>query len=1414
MRKRYILATLVILLAIFGLSGSSRAEFDTNRSEEVLTLIEKGSQDKEAERYVHALRKYKEAMAIVREELAKEPENMRALLLKELLENKVKECKSVVSKIEEEIDPDLPYKTRIKEAYALVEKADSDKNKGKFYVALKGYNEAEKKIKSALKNAPESEEAWLLLELVKRKIVSSREEMTELEGVPRGKKAFSEDIGKITRTIEKSSIDEKNGKYLIALQGYSEVLKSLQNLEKNYPGKAQRISLTREMVDIKIASCKEKIKSIEKNVKQHIIIEEAEQKPVPKREKIQPVRLAREEIIATGIAEVVPGEAEEARDEAEGEVFVVEKPKPEPKKPEPRRPEPEPRRPEPEPRRPKPEPRKPEAKALSEEVGDFIAESRKSGRVEALRAKSANQKTLGDMKKRAKNTLGIIKAKNPLGRIRNFISQSREAGRAEALRASSANLRRLANIKNGLKGFLRTIKSRIKRKIPAAKEKRVSPRKPVIEKREVLKRKIAEPEVTPVPEEIVEPQKIIEPEIAEEKAPSPVKAAVRGEKKEWIEATKAEPTGYDFSGYKPDPGITFYYGDDGFKFDAPCLRKGEEIWAPVKEFTGLLNMTYLEPGKQAIIIIRRDGTPLEMNLGKTGVLVNKAAFLEMPAPLAIYNGEFMLSLDSLKKALDIACRYSPDANSVTIAGKKKAAFTTFKVEKPEAPAGETKKTAPSEEEALKLPREMREELLPTEYYPDIDLRLDSTFRYFEDMLNRDRTRYNEYSLSGKMYGVDVSGNLSMRDFESGDKSVWKEDAQHLSFFKGGTGLKLLDNHIGLPGVRSQSQGYWGAELQDESGLMKNVWIGETDTVSIAKLDGTGSAKYSGKLYAAKQDWIKTDKLELSAVELLMYNSPETADDKGTTGYPRRNFVYLLDSNWLVRPALNIYNTLAHSVYNPDNKEDKIIGDYDVKTGMTYTHDRFNIDSYVEYVGDRYASLGIPLTYQDYLGWNTNTGFKITKNFGFSISGNMNRDNVAFDDELPTSHSRGISTSANLRLPWDQSLNASWGYNRFFTEGGGRDSTGNEFNSYRIDYYKALGTASLQLGWQHYRMDPLSTNTGSLLYHTYSATLYKSFPELNGSYIRLYQDLTKTKQLSMNGSPTENIWNTDLSGKYFFSPKLALTGNWRLRGTFQDDRDDTSVMALSAGINYVPFSSTTIGLTYEVDNMDLYDNRRSTKDWSLLLFVRHAFDIRSPEKWGTTRVYVFEDLNGNNIMDEGERGLEDILAYVINGRGARTGSDGIALIKRIVPGERKVRLDMRGLPVDMVIKGDLTRDVTVEPRKTSDVTFIVVTTGMVKGRVFVDMNKDGIFDKNKDIPLPNVRVFLTPEHKDTLTFSDGSYRFEYVHPGRYEVGIDLEDVPKEYKLLSSESLVIEVEARKVAEDTDFTFESRPIKIKHF
>jgi len=888
----------------------------------------------------------------------------------------------------------------------------------------------------------------------------------------------------------------------------------------------------------------------------------------------------------------------------------------------------------------------------------------------------------------------------------------------------------------------------------------------------------------------------------------------------WIATKKKAPVGYDLTSYEEDPDISFYLKDENktFTLATASLRKGDEVWVPLREVAEKLGLLYLEPRRNSIVIIREDGTPLEMEVGKKEALVNKAPFLMMPDPLSRYNDTFMLSLESLNKALTVYLDYNINTNTVTIAREDKKSFKAFKIEKPPEVIQREKETkiAAPKKEGPDLPRDMREELLPSQYGPDVALDLDTSFRYYHDMLGHKRTRYNEYFLNGKVYGVDVYGHLSMRDFENADKSRFKEDAQHISFFKDGSGIKLLDNYFTLPRLRSQSQPYWGIEIDDEQAPADTrVWIGEADPVSVSTTEGTGTVKYYGNLYASQQDWIETDKFRLSAMEMFIYNYPEYDTDQGKTNYPRNNFLYLLDSDWYIWPDVNFYNTFAQSTHNPDNKPDLAVTDYDIRSGTRLQHERFNFDTYVEYIGDKYASVGIPSSYQDFMGWNLSSNFKIAKELYAYFSCLVNRDNVAYSSVVPTTHSRGMNVGTTWNLPWEQSLTFNYGYNRWLTRGGNQDATGNEYYNYRLDYYKNFGTTtSLQLGYNYYRMDPLATSTGSFYYHTYSGTIYKSFPSLNGSYIRFYQDLTKRKELSMGSAPTVNTWNTTLSARYYILPYLSFTAESRLVTTQRDDMDDSSVLSLTGGVDYNAGPDTFISFVYEVGNMELFDKYRSTKDWSFLFTVRQIFDLRTPEKWGRVKVRVFEDLNGNDTLDPEEKGMPDVLTYVVNGRGEKTDWVGGALIQKVVPGERKVRIDMRNLPVEMVIKGNPAKDIEVKPLKTSEVTFIMVTTGKVKGRVFVDVDENGVYEKGVDIPLPNIRVMLDPIKMVTLTFSDGTYQFDFVYPGSYEVKVGTKGLPIEYILSSPDTVPIEVKSKETTEDIDFTAKGRPIKVQYF
>ncbi|MDD5440201.1 MAG: SdrD B-like domain-containing protein, partial [Candidatus Omnitrophica bacterium] len=597
-------------------------------------------------------------------------------------------------------------------------------------------------------------------------------------------------------------------------------------------------------------------------------------------------------------------------------------------------------------------------------------------------------------------------------------------------------------------------------------------------------------------------------------------------------------------------------------------------------------------------------------------------------------------------------------------------------------------------------------------------------------------------------------------------------------------------------------------------LRKNiVRVGKLDAVNINYLDGSGTARYFGDLYSLENEWVRSDRLRFSTTQLFIDNHTELDEQSGKTNYPRNNIVSIVDTDYLLYPKLNFYNTFGQSVYNRDDKTGTVVGDVDYRTGFRFVQDRYTFNSAFEYVGSEYASLNIPSTYQDYLGGDVSTQFTMCDYWNLSLAANLNKDNVDHLADSQTTFGKTFSIGNNFNLPWQQNVSLYWNYNSTLSRGAGIDTTGNEYNNYTFDYFKTFGELGLQLSYQYFRSDPLGMTTGSNFFHLYSFSVYKFFPNMNGSYVRFYQDMRKTKQLSQGFTPDLITYDTNISMRYYIFRNFNINAECRMRATEQDAVKNAAIVTLNAGIEYSPVPEARIGFTYMLDNVDLFIKNRTTRDYSLLLTARYLFDIQSPEKWGTVRIYVFEDKNNNGRLDAGEA-IPDCLVYIIKGRYARTDAQGKAVIRKVVPGIRDVQIDLRGLPVELMVKGPQVQSIPVSPLKTSEANFVLVRTGTVRGRVFIDANKNGVFDKETDAAVPNVHISLVPSGGDTITFSDGSYVMEYVSPGSYDVTINTATLPKDTTLISPQNVPIDIAGEESKNDINFLLEEKKIEAQYF
>ncbi|OGW74966.1 MAG: hypothetical protein A2Z72_07555 [Omnitrophica bacterium RBG_13_46_9] len=406
--KSYIILPLAILAVSFlvntGFSVNLYAEINEKEGE-ILCLIEEGVINYENQKYLFALQKYQEAMAIAGNALIETPDNRRILALKELLENKIRQCRSKIDKIEEGIDTRFTYKRELEKVYVLIEEADRDRAGDRFYIALKKYNDAKEKIKLVLKNIPDWQEAKLLMDLTDRKIASCRERIDSLDMQAGSERVFSGKIEEIMGMIERASQDEEAGRYLIALGGYSRSLKMLGELEKEHPEK-MRIRLVKEIAEIKISECRKKIDRIEKEIESGIAPEppkSVSEKPRPAEEAVEekeePVSRIREAEEARPYEEPVQKKEIPAEEKLPiKKKIVAEEPKP------------------------KPAVERKEikippvhsyiagyAKTLAGKIGAFIAESRESGRENMEKAKLADSERNTGLKERVEDILAGLK---------------------------------------------------------------------------------------------------------------------------------------------------------------------------------------------------------------------------------------------------------------------------------------------------------------------------------------------------------------------------------------------------------------------------------------------------------------------------------------------------------------------------------------------------------------------------------------------------------------------------------------------------------------------------------------------------------------------------------------------------------------------------------------------------------------------------------------------------------------------------------------------------------------------------------------------------------------------------------------------------------------------------------------------
>jgi len=887
------------------------------------------------------------------------------------------------------------------------------------------------------------------------------------------------------------------------------------------------------------------------------------------------------------------------------------------------------------------------------------------------------------------------------------------------------------------------------------------------------------------------------------------------EEKAWIVAAEKKNEGYDLSGFFPDHDVAFSFGDERFTLDKDPLRKADTVWAPVRLLLQKMQIMFLGIDDETFSVIREDGMPLTLKVGDRDIRYRRTVLYTVQEPPAVFDGEVFMSMDALVTALEFSYQYDAATNTVTISRKKFEELSTFELPKPKVEV----EAVPKPEIQLKPhePTDIREEeRLPLKYFPDIRLKADTNLSYLLSKTADDRVRQAEWYISGKAFDYTVDGHFRLRDLRSNEKERFKEDGEFLGLYKENIWFKFLDNNVAIPQLRSQSQSYFGIEMRNFYKPFNSTFVyGEMDNTVSGPTD-IGAVRYFGDLYSLRQEYTHPNDLFRTAGTFVFIESEaETQGKSSTTIYPRQNLIFITDNTVNLYDGLKLEYAQGFSSFRPDNKVNSHFRDTDWRVGLNYIQDLYSFTSSYERVGEQYASLSVPSTYQDYEGWDFSTSYKMADNWTVNAGGRLTKNNVERNPRDRTSFDKSVSGSSSLSLPARQTISVGYTVTETSAKGGDQDLSASRYDDTRIDYIKGWGNMNIQLSFDHYALHPFAASIGSgMVSDLCSASIFNFYPSLRGSYLRLYESYRKTKTLSASTYTTE-YYDTTVGGRYNMLDCLSFNADWRVSTTCREAFTDTATMTLIVGGEFKESPVTTFNVDFTLSNYDLYDQKTwLPKDYTVLFRLRHVFDLTTPEKWGKVSVFVYRDMNSNGKHDKGEPGIPDVRVYVVNGRAAYTGPDGIALIDKVVPGKRQARLDTTKLPIALSVRGQAVQPITVAEFKTVKVEYPIVKTGTIKGRVFLDKDGNGKYNKLIDEALPNIRVFITPESRDTLTFSDGTYLFDYAYPGDYQVCVDLRNVPSGYNISSPEKVQVSLHEGDVIDTIDFVFNPRPVKIEVF
>jgi hypothetical protein len=558
----------------------------------------------------------------------------------------------------------------------------------------------------------------------------------------------------------------------------------------------------------------------------------------------------------------------------------------------------------------------------------------------------------------------------------------------------------------------------------------------------------------------------------------------------------------------------------------------------------------------------------------------------------------------------------------------------------------------------------------------------------------------------------------------------------------------------------------------------------------------------------------------------------TENQKDVTGFPmaKKNDVILVDSEITFVPGFKLLGEFRRSMAEEPSSRTTSGNSY--RFGPLIKAGRWDFEANYRFTGSRFLDLTPESQiFRDEKGIFSSLRVQVSRSLTLFGIADRSNDNVDRDPSRNVNNALLMTSGFNLYSPSFIDLTAQWEYEQRKSEKVLPYSVDYLSNGVFIQASKTLGRffPYLRFRWQRSqdKMYPWMAGTRPTLFVGFRQGL------TGGSFFWLEGELDQ--KLNASRHEVERNINIRSGLSYAFSSNFDIYAElFYHRYGVQSILEQIEAFL---GLRITVFRDTTLNVDFRA--VEPLNRRNQPSNYTFTLRFNRKFSWGAPPRIlgrygfgegqlrvGAVEGYVFEDRNGNGLMDPGEKGLADIPLRLEDGSTVVTNAEGKYRFSNVAEGPHQIEIEDRSIPATLYILSPTQVNVLVEPRVTRQVPFLMISGATLSGRFIEDTNRSGKIDAD-DKGLADILVILNPVNKEgekpaarlmqdlilnTYTNAEGAFVFDNILPGEYELSVDEETLPKGATISVPMPAKIKLEPGQQIEGMDFMVHPRPVIIR--